>query len=133
MYLFLLPAASVPIANIHTEPLRTIAEANGGTVDCLPAIRMFCADGKVLTGWLSSQSDLLAEDWRVLDAQPGICGYCNEIEKELPELGGGASGIVATVCNDLQTLAIHHCDGHEDVTYSIKFCPMCGKELKEEL
>jgi len=67
MYLFLLPAATVPIANIHTEPLRSIAEANGGTVNCLPAIRMLTADGKVLTGWLASQSDLLAEDWRALD------------------------------------------------------------------
>ena len=66
MYLFLLPAATVPIKNIHTEPLRSIAEANGGTVECLPAIRMVTADGKVLTGWLASQTDILAEDWNTV-------------------------------------------------------------------
>jgi len=67
MYLFLLPGATVPIEHIHTEPLRTIAEANGGTVECLPTIRMLCADGKVLTGWIASQADLLSEDWRVME------------------------------------------------------------------
>jgi len=62
-FLFLLPAATVPLANIHTEPLRSIAEANGGTVECLPAIRLHTADGKVLTGWMPGVEDLLAEDW----------------------------------------------------------------------
>lgn len=67
MYLFLLPAATVPIAHIHTEPLRTIAEQNGGTVDCLGSIRMKTADGKILTGWLASQTDMLADDWVEVD------------------------------------------------------------------
>jgi len=66
MYLFLLPAATVPLANIHTEPLRSIAEANGGTVKCRPAIRMLCADGSVLTGWHATQGDMLGEDWCVV-------------------------------------------------------------------
>jgi len=62
-YLFLLPAAIVPLANIHTEPLASIACANGGTVECLPAIRQHTADGKVLTGWIPMVEDLLADDW----------------------------------------------------------------------
>jgi len=67
MYLFLLPAATVPIENIHTEPLRTIAEENGGFAECLPTIRMVTADKKVLTGWLASQTDMLAEDWAIVE------------------------------------------------------------------
>jgi len=62
-YLFLLPAATVPQANIHTEPLASIARANGGTVECLFAIRQHTADGKVLTGWVPTVEDLLADDW----------------------------------------------------------------------
>lgn len=66
MYLFYQPGAKVPIENIHTEPLRSIAAANGGVADCLPEIRMKTADNKILTGWLASQTDLLAEDWYIV-------------------------------------------------------------------
>lgn len=66
MFLFLLPAATVPIAHIHTEPFRSLAEANGGTIECLGSIRMFTADKKVLTGWLASQADMLSEDWEIV-------------------------------------------------------------------
>lgn len=66
VYLFLLPEADVPVDAIRTEPLKSIAEANGGSVHCLASIRMKTADGSVLTGWLASQTDMLAEDWMVL-------------------------------------------------------------------
>jgi hypothetical protein len=52
MYLWLLPAA--------------MAEANGGEIEALGSIRMMTADKKVLTGWLASQTDILAEDWEIL-------------------------------------------------------------------
>jgi hypothetical protein len=65
MYLWLLPATTVPLAWIKEPHLKLIAEQNGGEVECLGSIRMKTADGKVLTGWLASQSDILAEDWCV--------------------------------------------------------------------
>jgi len=78
-YLFYLPSAVVPIENIHTEPLRSIAEANGGSVECLPAIRLKNAQEKVMTGWVPTVSDLLAEDWCVLcDRCDGQCELCDE-------------------------------------------------------
>lgn len=52
MYLWLLPAATV--------------EANGGEIEALGSVRMMTADKKVLTGWLASQTDMLAEDWCIL-------------------------------------------------------------------
>lgn len=63
MYLWLLPAATVKAEWCKEPHLLGLAEANGGEIECLGSIRMFTADGKVLTGWLASQSDMLAEDW----------------------------------------------------------------------
>ena len=36
-----------------------------GTVTRLPNINMRAASGSTVTGWLASQTDLLAEDWQV--------------------------------------------------------------------
>jgi hypothetical protein len=41
-----------------------------GGFDMLDCIGMKTADGKMCPGWLASQTDLLAEDWEVLDANP---------------------------------------------------------------
>lgn len=50
--------------NKHT---RKFAEDNGGFADVLPYMIMKTADGKILMGWLASQTDMLAEDWVVLN------------------------------------------------------------------
>lgn len=66
MYLWLLPEAMVPVDWCKEPHLRELAENNpdgSRTMHCLPSIRMKTADGKVLTGWLASQTDLLASDW----------------------------------------------------------------------
>lgn len=63
MYLWLLPAAMVKAEWCREEHLREVAEANGGEIEALGSIRMMTADRKVLTGWLASQTDMLAEDW----------------------------------------------------------------------
>ena len=67
MYLWLLPAANVKAEWCREPHLKAMAEANGGEIECLGSIRMMTADKKVLTGWLASQSDMLAEDWQILD------------------------------------------------------------------
>lgn len=66
MYLWLLPAASVKAEWCREGHLKALAEQNGGEVECLGSIRMLTADKKVLTGWLASQTDMLAEDWTLL-------------------------------------------------------------------
>ena len=38
-----------------------------GTGTRLPNINMRAASGATVTGWLASQTDILAEDWEVLD------------------------------------------------------------------
>lgn len=69
MFLFLLPAGTVPTRAIHDPALRAVIEKEigGETFDALGSIRMFTADKKILTGWLASQTDMLAEDWVILD------------------------------------------------------------------
>ena len=66
MYLWLLPAAKVKAEWCREPHLKAVAESNGGEIECLGSIRMMTADKKVLTGWLASQSDMLAEDWHLL-------------------------------------------------------------------
>lgn len=66
MFLFLLPASDgIPITAIHDPALRRVIEGETGkdTFDAHGSIRMWTADKKVLTGWLASQTDMLADDW----------------------------------------------------------------------
>lgn len=67
MYLWLLPAAMVKAEWCREPHLKEVAEANGGEIEALGSIRMMTADKKVLTGWLASQTDMMAEDWEILD------------------------------------------------------------------
>jgi hypothetical protein len=70
MFLFLLPASDgIPTKCINDQALRAVIESElgGDTFDALGSIRMFTADKKVLTGWLASQTDLLAEDWEIVE------------------------------------------------------------------
>ena len=68
MFLFLLPAGTIPKAAIHDPKLREVLEGNGkDSFEALASIRMMTADGKILTGWLASQTDMLAEDWVIVD------------------------------------------------------------------
>lgn len=65
MYLWLLPAANVKAEWCREPHLKKVAEDNGGSIEALGSIRMMTADKKVLTGWLASQTDVLAEDWSI--------------------------------------------------------------------
>ena len=69
MFLFYLPPGTVPKSAIHDPGLRGVidAEVTGETFEALGSIRMFTADKKVLTGWLASQTDLLSDDWEVVE------------------------------------------------------------------
>jgi hypothetical protein len=68
MFIFLLPAGTVPTKAIYDPALRAVieSEVGGETFEALGSIRMFTADKKILTGWLASQTDMLSEDWMVL-------------------------------------------------------------------
>ncbi len=67
MYLWLMPSATVPVEWCKEPHLKQLAENNGGSFEALGTIRMKTADNKVLTGWLASQTDMLAEDWGIVE------------------------------------------------------------------
>jgi hypothetical protein len=68
MFLFYLPAGKIPKSAIHDGALKSVVEqVEGDYFEALGSIRMWTADKKVLTGWLASQTDMLAEDWVIVD------------------------------------------------------------------
>ena len=68
MYIWVMPGSTITnCPNIADPHLQAISDANGGTVTFTGSIRMKTATGEVLTGWLASQTDMLCEDWVVVD------------------------------------------------------------------
>ena len=71
MFLWLKPATEVKAEWCKDPLLRDLAEENGGSILALGTICMYTHDSTgrkaILTGWLASQSDMLLEDWVIVD------------------------------------------------------------------
>lgn len=68
MFLFLLPAGTIPKTAIHDSKLKEVLEKSGSdSFEALASIRMKTADDKILTGWLASLTDILSEDWEIVE------------------------------------------------------------------
>ena len=63
MWLWLKQETMVKSEWCHDMALKAIADQNGGEIHALGTICMKTADNKILTGWLASQTDILSEDW----------------------------------------------------------------------
>lgn len=57
----------VAAENFWSEHNAEFARQNGGKATVLPSISMKTATGEILMGWLASQTDMLAEDWVILN------------------------------------------------------------------
>jgi len=57
----------IPATGIWGKPNAEYAEQNGGTVKVVPYVTMKAADGTIVMGWLASQTDMLSEDWTIID------------------------------------------------------------------
>ena len=67
MYIWLMPGSIVKDCKTIVDPhLKAIDEAEG-EIRFLGSIRMRTATGDVLTGWLASQTDMLADDWVIVE------------------------------------------------------------------
>jgi hypothetical protein len=55
------------VNDIWTKNVKDVAIANGGTVEILPYLIMKTVDNKIVMGWLASQTDMLSDDWFVVD------------------------------------------------------------------
>ena len=66
MYIWVMPGSTVRDCNQITDPHLAVIDKAEGEIRFLGSIRMRTATGDVLTGWLASQTDMLAEDWAVV-------------------------------------------------------------------
>lgn len=62
-----LAGRTIAYENFWSTACSEYARLNGGSATVLPCINMKTATGEILMGWLASQTDMLAEDWTVLD------------------------------------------------------------------
>ena len=67
MYLWLKQGVTIQKDWCKDPMLLSVCEVNGGSVEGLPTICMKTADNKILTGWLASQTDMLANDWVLVE------------------------------------------------------------------
>lgn len=71
MFLWLKPATNIDACICHDPVLKKLAENNGGAIVALGTICMYTHDSTgrkaILTGWLASQSDMLLEDWIIVE------------------------------------------------------------------
>ncbi|CDZ67647.1 Hypothetical protein NGAL_HAMBI2605_59280 [Neorhizobium galegae bv. orientalis] len=59
------PDGSVP-HQVGGVPFPLFDDGDHGTTTRMPCMCMRAADGSIVTGWLASQTDILAEDWTIL-------------------------------------------------------------------
>ena len=71
MFLWLKPATEVKSEWCKDSLLKSLADDNGGSIPALGTICMYTHDSTgrkaILTGWLASQSDMLLEDWIIVE------------------------------------------------------------------
>ena len=67
MDIWLMPGSTVVGCKNIVDPHLEAIDKEEGKIHFLGSIRMHTADRSVLTGWLASQSDLLMEDWLILE------------------------------------------------------------------
>ena len=67
IWLWLKPATTIKAEWCKDPMLKEIVDSNGGEAEALGTICMKTADNKILTGWSASQTDMLCEDWMVVE------------------------------------------------------------------
>ncbi len=72
MWIALSASAPFPItipqeAQIWSESIHRYVADNGGDATVLPCITMKTDTGEILMGWLASQTDMLADDWQIIE------------------------------------------------------------------
>ena len=72
MFLFQRPADKldkyfIPKVKSLPETVKTFLVEQGRDIEFLAYLCMWSATGEVVNGWLASQTDMLSEDWVILD------------------------------------------------------------------
>jgi hypothetical protein len=62
-----LTAEFLPKVKSLPESVKTFLSEQNRDVEFLAYLCMYSADGKIVNGWLASQTDMLSNDWTILD------------------------------------------------------------------
>lgn len=69
MWLALQPGSTIPPDQARGGAAKGRADEGATEIVILPHIDMRAADGSVVVGWLASQTDMLADDWNVVEGE----------------------------------------------------------------
>ena len=68
MFLVLCPGSEVPADHMRVKPVKKFFKKEGRTsVKIASHIDLKAADGTYVTGWVASQTDMLADDWFIVE------------------------------------------------------------------
>lgn len=70
MFIYLVRGQEVTYKDLRNEAKEALATTPGTPFDIIKInghIDMFAADGSIVVGWLASQTDMLAEDWEIVE------------------------------------------------------------------
>jgi len=69
MFVYLVNGTNIPKENLRNECKEHVGPLvlDGASVDLCSHIDMKAVDGSIVVGWLASQTDMLADDWMVVD------------------------------------------------------------------
>ena len=69
MFLYMTEGSVVPFENLRGNAAIFVNEQNTRLKEAhiCPHIDMKAADGTLVIGWLASQTDMLAEDWEIIE------------------------------------------------------------------
>lgn len=67
MWIALQPGSVISPEHARGGAAKGRAEEGASEIVILPHIDMRAADGSIVVGWLASQSDILADDWGVVE------------------------------------------------------------------
>lgn len=82
-----LQGREIPAESFWSLHNAEFARRNGGSATVLPCITMKTATGEILMGWLASQTDMLADDWMLVEHG----GASIEETPRVPRFEGAAS------------------------------------------
>lgn len=66
-FLYLTAGSTVPYSKLKPETQKALITHDKSTVQLNGHIDMKAADGSIVVGWLASQTDILAEDWEIVE------------------------------------------------------------------
>lgn len=66
MFIYLVNGTTIEVSSLRNEAYKHLKDLRN-EVDINPHIDMKAANGDIVVGWLASQSDMLSDDWEVVE------------------------------------------------------------------